>query len=67
MLEGKKTWIGLIIMVLGMVGVGYLINADQLAQLIDAGLKIVGIVIAVYGNYKAHEKIAPLKAETMLD
>lgn len=67
MLEGKKTWIGLIVMVLGMVGVGYLINAEQIAELIDAVLKIVGIVIAVYGNYKAHEKIASLKVETMIN
>lgn len=57
MLNGYKTYIGIVVTVLGMVGAGYLITADQLGQLIDLVLKIAGIIIAVYGNYKAHKQI----------
>lgn len=60
-MEGYKTWIGLIVTVMGMLGLGYLVSADQIAQFIDLILKVVGIAMAVYGNYKAHQKIAQLK------
>ena len=61
MLEGKKTWIGIAITVLGMVGLGNLFTASQASELIDAGLKIVGIITTVYGNYKAHKRIEELE------
>lgn len=60
MLEGKKTWIGIIITVLGYLGLGQLISADQVGTLIDLGVQLVGIVVTVYGNYKAHQKIKNL-------
>ena len=61
MLEGKKTWIGIAITVLGMVGLGNLFTASQASELIDAGLKIVGIITTGYGNYKAHKRIEELE------
>jgi len=61
-MNGYKTWVGLIITVLGMLGLGDLVNNEQLTTLINAILQIVGIVIAVYGNYKAHQKIAELES-----
>lgn len=61
MLEGYKTWIGLAVTVLGMFGLGYLVTGAQLADVVDAVLKIAGVAIAVYGNYQAHKKIAELK------
>ena len=60
MLDGYKTWIGLAVTILGFLHLGYLVNADQLGNLINAVLQIVGLVTAVYGNYKAHQKIAAL-------
>lgn len=65
MLDGYKTWIGIIITVLGAIGLGYLITATQLGDLIDAVLKIVGIAITVYGNFKAHQTIAALKVSNV--
>lgn len=60
-MEGYKTWTGILITILGMFGVGYLVNADQLGSVINAVVQIVGVVVTVYGNYKAHQKISELK------
>lgn len=60
-MEGYKTYIGLLITVLGLFGLGYVVSADQLGVVIDSTLKIIGVVMAVYGNIKSHQKIAQLK------
>lgn len=60
MLDGYKTWLGIGLTVLGFFHLGYLVNADQLGNLINAVLQIVGLITAIYGNYKAHQKIATL-------
>ena len=57
MLDGKKTWIGIIITILGFFGLGYLVNGQQLGELINAGLQIVGLVMTIYGNHKAHREL----------
>jgi len=59
-LEGKKTWIGIITMVLGYLGLGYLISPAQLGDIMDTVVKLVGLGIAVYGNYKSHKKLGAL-------
>lgn len=61
MLNGYKTYIGLALTILGVCGLGYLITPSQAGDLVDSVLKIVGIVLSVYGNYKAHQKIETLK------
>ena len=61
-LQGYKTWIGLVITILGMTGVANLVTTDQMSQLADLILQIAGLVVAVYGNYKAHQKISDLEA-----
>lgn len=64
MLEGYKTYIGIAITILGSVGLGYLVTPSQLGDLVDSILKIAGIVISVYGNYKAHQTITTLKSSS---
>lgn len=57
MLEGKRTYIGIVTTVLGAVGLGYLIDPTELGKFIDALVTVVGVIISLYGNYKAHKKI----------
>ena len=59
-MQGYKTWIGILVTVLGLIGFGDIVSADQLADVIDAVLKIVGIAVTVYGNIKAHSQIKML-------
>ena len=61
-MQGYKTWIGIIITIMGVFGLGYLVTGDQLAQVVDSALKIFGILMTIYGNYKAHQEIKELKS-----
>lgn len=61
MMNGYKTWTGLIITLLGSLGIAQSFGNDQLTQLIDALFQLGGIVFAMYGNYKAHKKIKELQ------
>lgn len=63
MLNGYKTYIGLVISILGFFGLGDLVTADQLGHVIDLVLQLVGTLIAIYGNFKAHEKIDKLETK----
>ena len=62
-LQGYKTWIGLVMTILGFVGVFRFVTQEQVAQLFDLIFQIAGLVVAIYGNYKAHQKIADLEME----
>ena len=62
-LDGKRTWIGLILTVAGIIGAGKYISNDNLSQLLDLIFQVVGLVVAVYGNWKAQKKIVDLKTE----
>ena len=53
MLKGKKTYIGILMIIIGMIGCNGIINESELSVVIDSILKIVGIFVAVYGRYKA--------------
>lgn len=57
MLEGKRTYIGIVTTVLGAVGLGYLIDPTELGKFVDALVTVVGVIISLYGNYKAHKEI----------
>lgn len=61
MLDGKRTWIGLIVMIAGMLKLGDIFKADQVSTVINAGFDLAGALIAIYGNYKAHQKIKKLQ------
>lgn len=63
MLDGYKTWIGLTLTVAGMLGISYLFTGVQLADLIDGVIKVAGVLLAIYGNYKSHQQIKTLKGQ----
>lgn len=61
-MDGYKTWTGLIVTLLGYAGVAQYFGGQEGAmKFIDALVQLVGMIIAVYGNYKAHQKIKKLK------
>lgn len=55
-MEGKKTYFGLLLTVLGIAGLGSLISGQELNVLADSVMKIAGIAIAVYGRINALPK-----------
>jgi len=55
-LEGKKTYIGITISLLGLLGLGSLVTGGELESALDAVMQIVGLAVAVYGRYKALPK-----------
>ena len=59
-MQGYKTWVGLLLTLLGAFGWGDLVSDGQVTQTIDAVTQLAGIFLAVYGNYKAHREIKSL-------
>ena len=59
MLQGYKTYIGLIITLLGVIGfyekTG--ISSEQAGQILDSLFQIVGLLISAYGNYDVHKRL----------
>lgn len=53
LVKGKKTYIGIIVLALGAFGFGDLISQSDVSSIVDAGLKIAGIIVAIYGRYNA--------------
>lgn len=52
-MEGKKTYIGLAITVLGILGFGEIISEGELTAVVDAVLQLAGIALSVYGRFVA--------------
>lgn len=52
MLNGYKTYIGLAITLLGILGLGDIISVEELTKGVELGIAIVGLVIAVIGRIK---------------
>lgn len=52
-MKGKKTYAGLLIALLGMLGLGDTISEEQAGQIINLTLNLGGILFAAYGRYKA--------------
>lgn len=63
MLQGYKTWIGLVLTILGAVGIFEKLGVtkEEVSQIIDTVMQLVGLVLASYGNYKSHQKISELE------
>ena len=55
-LEGKKTFIGIAVVIIGFFGGAKLISEAETAQTIDSILQLIGIGITIYGRYKARPK-----------
>lgn len=52
MLQGRKTYIGIALIVLGWIGFGDLVSESEATMLVDNAIQFVGIVMAIYGRYK---------------
>ena len=59
-MQGYKTWSGLLIIFLGWFGLGDLISEDKASEIINAILELGGLLVAIWGNYKAHKQIEKL-------
>ena len=57
LLEGKKTYLSLVVILLGVFGLGDMISEGELADGVDLVLQLVGLVGAVYGRFKAKSKV----------
>ena len=60
-LDGKKTYIGLIVTLAGFLGIGKILGNENISQLLDVLFQALGLIYAMYGNYKAHAKIKDLQ------
>lgn len=60
-LEGKKTYLGLIAVLIGMILKDY-ISEEDFQKLLSNFFEIAGIVLAAYGRYQAK---VPLSAEAV--
>jgi len=60
-LEGYKTWSGIILTIVGLIGLPSWISEGQLSSLLESLFVILGILVSVYGNYKSHKQIGSLK------
>lgn len=52
-MKGYKTYTGIIVSFLGLIGVAKYFDNTELAQLIDLLLQLGGLIFAMYGRYKA--------------
>ncbi len=53
MLKGYRTYIGLLITLLGVIGYGSLISEAEANQTINLVTELIGLGIAVYGRFQA--------------
>ena len=53
LLEGRKTYIGLVIALIGVLGLNKYVAEAELAELLNKTLEVVGLAMAMYGRYKA--------------
>lgn len=51
LMEGKKTYAGLLVLLLGILGAGDLVSEAEIALAIDNGLQFAGFIVAVYGRF----------------
>lgn len=55
-LEGKKTYISVAVLIIGLIGAGDFITESDVSGLINAAMQIIGIVGAIYGRYDASRR-----------
>ncbi|EKE25552.1 MAG: hypothetical protein ACD_5C00121G0002 [uncultured bacterium] len=63
MFQGYKTWIGLVLTVLGTAGVFEKtgVSQEEVSQIIDVLVQLSGLVITAYGNYDAHKRLKEIQ------
>lgn len=52
-MKGYKTYTGLIISALGLLGISSYFSETEVAQIADLIIQVIGLVYAWYGRYKA--------------
>lgn len=63
-MEGYRTWAGIVITILGSIGLADRFGGtEELTKVVDATVQLIGILMAIYGNFKAHKKIEMLGAK----
>jgi hypothetical protein len=60
MLEGYKTWIGIIITIIGFTGLVKFATPEQWQAFAKALTDLIGVAITVYGNWDAHRRLDDL-------
>jgi hypothetical protein len=55
-LDGYKTFIGIAVSFLGLMGFGDIISEGEATELINLSMQLVGLLMAVYGRLVAHKK-----------
>ena len=55
-MKGYKTYTGLVITLLGLIGVSKWFSASETAQVADIILQAVGLLLALYGRMQANKK-----------
>lgn len=58
MLEGKKTYIGIIIMVLGAISTHFKLpfTTEDISSVVSLVVELIGTIIALYGRFVAKPK-----------
>lgn len=59
-MKGYRTLAGLILIIVGWLGLGEFVTEAQIGEFVDLAVQLVGILVAIYGNYKAHREIKAL-------
>lgn len=49
-LEGKKTYIGIVVTIVGMTGLARFISDGEVTTVLNSIFEVVGVVVAVYGR-----------------
>ncbi len=62
-IEGKRTWIAIIMIAIGYFNLGDIVSSEQLGTGFDLIMQFVGLCLAIYGNYQSHKKIGALETK----
>ena len=54
-MAGSRTYTGLVITFLGLIGVSNLFTEAETAQIADLILQVIGLAFAAYGRYKTQK------------
>jgi uncharacterized membrane protein YGL010W len=52
-LEGKKTFIGIAVFVIGWMGVSHYVTSGEVTTIVDNLFQLIGTALAIYGRIKA--------------
>jgi len=61
-IDGYKTYIGLVLIALGSVGIALYFTSEQVATVLDNALKIAGLILSFIGTIHKDIKIEEAKA-----